>query len=275
MELHATKFTSRDQVATILLSRPERHNAWTGRMHTELRHCLEIVESDPRLRVVVIAGDPSGNAFCPGADSQALAGHADRGRYDPGTPPDLARPGYGVRPEFDADFSHFLGLETMSIAAVNGAVAGVGLALACWCDVRFAAAGSKFTTAHGKLNLPAEYGLSWLLPRIIGLGNASEILLSSRKFDAEEALRMGLVSSVTPPGKLLDHALDYAGTVVEQVSPHSLRATKRQIAIDTINLDPAESVNDAGRRLEQMMTESDYKEAARAFGSKRPPRWEA
>ena len=273
MELHVTKFTSRDQVAVILLSRPERHNAWTGRMHTELRHCLQIVDSDPGLRVVVIAGDPAGNAFCPGADGQALAGHADRGGYDPGTPPDLANPGYGVRPEFDADFSYFLGLETMSIAAINGAVAGVGLALACWCDIRFAATGAKFTTAHGKLNLPAEYGLSWLLPRLIGLGNANDLLLSSRKFDSEEALRLGLVNYVKPHGTVIDHALNYADTVVKDVSPHSLRTTKRQLAIDTINLNPADSVNDAGRRLDQMMTESDYREAARAFGSKQPPRW--
>jgi len=274
VELRTTKFTSRNQVATILLSRPERHNAWTGRMHTELRHCLQIVESDPGLRVIVIAGDPAGSTFCPGADGRALAGHAERGGYDPGTPTDLAQPGYGVRPEFDADFSYFLGLETMTIAAINGAVAGVGLALACWCDLRFAASSAKFTTAHGKLNLPAEYGLSWLLPRIVGLGNANDILLSSRTFDAEEALRMGLVNDVVPQHTVIDRALQYADSVVEQVSPHSLTATKRQIAVDTISLDPAESVSDAGRRLEQMMTENNYKEAARLFGSKHPPRWE-
>ncbi len=273
MELHTIKFSSHDQVATILLSRPERHNAWTGRMHTELRHCLQVIESDPDLRVVVIAGDPAGNAFCPGADAKALEGHADRGRYDPGTPTDLARPGYGVRTEFDADFTYFLGMETMSVAAINGAVAGVGLALACWCDIRFATEGARFTTAHGKLNLPAEYGLSWLLPRIVGLGYANDILLSSRTFDATEALRMGLVNGLQPRGSVIDHAIDYANTVATEVSPHALSATKRQIALDTINLDPSESVRDAGRRLEQMMTEDDFREAARALGSKRPPRW--
>jgi len=275
MELHATKFNSHEHVATILLSRPERHNAWTGRMHTELRHCLQIVESDPDLRVVVIAGDPAGKAFCPGADGKALASHADRGHYDAGTPDDLARPGYGVRPEFDADFSYFLGMQTMSMAAINGGVAGVGLALACWCDIRFAADGSKFTAAHGKLNLPAEYGLSWLLPRIIGLGSANDILLSSRTFDASEALRMGLVSGVHPRGSTIDHTLEYAADVVREVSPHSLTATKRQIALDTINLNPAESVGEAGRRLEEMMTEDNFKEASRAFGSKQTPRWQA
>ncbi len=275
MELHVTKLDSRDAVAVITLSRPEHRNSWTGRMHTELRHCLRTVENDPTLRVVVITGDPAGLAFCPGADIKALEGHARRGSYDPGTPPDLANPGYGVRSEFDADFSYFLGLETVSIAAINGAVAGVGLALACWCDLRFAAQGAKFTTAHGKLNLPAEFGLSWLLPRIIGLGNANDILLSSRTFAADEAQRMGLVNGVHPTDRVLTVALDYARDLVREVSPHSLRATKRQISLDTINLDPAASVRDANDRLGEMMTEDDYREAARAFGRKRRPRWGA
>ncbi len=273
MELHATKLETQDAIAVITLSRPDRHNSWTGRMHTELRHCLRTVETDPALRVVVITGDPAGLAFCPGADTKALEGHASRGSYDPGTPADLANPGYGVRAEFDADFSYFLGLETVSIAAINGAVAGAGMALACWCDLRFAAEGAKFTTAHGKLNLPAEFGLSWLLPRIIGLGNANDILLSSRTFTAQQALRMGLVNGVHPTDRVLDVALDYARCLVRDISPHSLRATKRQISVDTINLDPAASVHDANDRLGEMMTEDDYREATRAFGRKRQPSW--
>ncbi len=219
-------------------------------MHTEVRHCLERAENDASVRIVVITGDPAGRTFCPGADGKALSGHAERGGYDPGTPPDLANPGYGIRSEFDADFSYFLGLETMTIAAINGGVAGVGLALACWCDVRFAVDGAKFTTAHGRLNLPAEFGLSWLLPRLIGL-----------------------VNRVTTAGRTLDEALEYADSIVANVSPNSLRATKRQIALDTISLDPASSVNDANHRLNQMMGEDDYIEAAAAFNDKRQPKW--
>ncbi len=273
MELHTTRLDTFGEIATITLSRPDRHNSWTGRMHTELRYCLHEVENDSDVRVVVITGDPEGRTFCPGADGQALQGHADRGGYDPGTPADIANPGFGVRPEFDADFSYFLGLETVSIAAINGAVAGVGLALACWCDLRFAAAGAKFTTAHGKLNLPAEFGLSWLLPRLIGLGNANDILLSSRTFTSEEAQRMGLVNRVEPPDQVLKATLLYAGDIINDVSPHSLRATKRQIAVDTININPAASVEDSNLRLREMMVEDDYREAARAFVEKRQPRW--
>lgn len=274
MELHTIKFESLEGVAVITLSRPKRHNAWTGRMHTELRDSLQSVEDDASIRVVVITGDPAGVMFCPGADFRALDDHAQRGGYDPGTPAELANPGYGFKPEFDADFSYFLGLETVSIAAINGAAAGVGLALACWCDLRFAADDARFTTAHGHLNLPAEFGLSWLLPRIIGLGHANDLLLSSRTFTAGEALRMGLVNGLEPANQVLDAALDYARRLITDVSPHSLRATKRQIATDTINLDPAASVRDANVRLNQMMGEADYREAIKVLDSPAQPKWQ-
>lgn len=274
MELRTTRFEHIDRgIGLLTLSRPERHNAWTGRMHTEIRHLLQTAEDDPAIRVVVITGDRSGSAFCPGADSRALEGHVDRGGYDAGTPSDIATPGFGVRDEFDADFAFFLGLETVTIAAMNGAAAGAGLVLACWCDLRFAAAGAKLTAAHGRLNLPAEYGLSWLLPRLVGHGRASDLLLSSRVILAEEAERMGLVNAVFDADDVLPHALDYARRLVADVSPHALRATKRQLGVDTIRNHPAESVRDAQARLDAMTTEDDYREAIRAFLARRPANW--
>lgn len=274
MELKTTRW---ENVATgvglLTLSRPERHNAWTGRMHTEIRHLLRAAEDDNAVRVVVITGDAAGASFCPGADSQALEGHSRRGGYDPGTPADIATPGFGVRAEFDADFAFFLGLETVTIAAVNGAAAGAGLVLACWCDLRFAAAGAKLTAAHGRLNLPAEYGLSWLLPRLVGRGHASDLLLSSRVVLAEEAERIGLVNRVLPAADVLPEALAYAQRLVTEISPHSLRATKRQLAVDAVTDDPAASVRDAQTRLDAMATEDDYREAISAFLAKRPADW--
>ena len=110
-------------------------------------------------------------------------------------------PGYGVRPEFDADFAYHFGIPKPIIAAVNGPAAGVGLVLACYCDLRFAAQGAKLTTSHGRLGLPAEYGLSWLLPRLIGVTRAADLLLSSRVVLAEEAEQLGLVNRALPPGR--------------------------------------------------------------------------
>lgn len=274
MDLKTTRWESEDGVATLTLSRPRRHNAWTGRMHTELRHLLQRAESDRTVRVVVITGDPEGGAFCPGADSQALEGHVARGGYDAGTPDDIANPGYGIRQEFDADFAFFLGLETVTIAAMNGAAAGAGLALACWCDLRLVAADAKLTAAHGRLNLPAEYGLSWLLPRIVGHGRASDLLLSSRVFTGEEAHAMGLAVAALPAEQVLGEALAYARRLVSEISPDALRATKRQLAVDTVRHDPGESVRDAQQRLDVMTTEPDYREAVAAFTERRPPRWD-
>ena len=277
MELKTTRWTLGEGadagIATITLSRPDRRNSWTGRMHTELRHLLQTAEDDPAIRVVVITGDPDGRTFCPGADSKALETHVERGGYDAGTPADITTPGYGVAPAFDADFAFFFGLDIVTIAAVNGAAAGVGLALACWCDLRVATSGATWTTAHGKLNLPAEYGLSWLLPRLIGHGRAADLLLSSRRFTSDEADRMGLVT------RLVDDdchgaALDLARSLVADVSPHSLRATKRQLVVDSTHDDPGRSVRDAQARLDQMSTEDDYREAIAAFVEKRTPRWQ-
>jgi len=268
MELKVTRYEVAERIATITLDRPARLNAWTGRMHTEYRWALEQAEADPAVRVVVVTG--AGRAFCAGADSGALEGHVDKGGYDPGTPDDIARPGYGVRPEFDHDFAYHFGLTKPVIAAVNGPAAGVGLVLACYCDLRFAAVGAKLTTAHGKLHLPAEYGLSWLLPRLVGLTHANDLLLSSRTFLAEEAASLGLVNAVVPGDDLLAHTYAYATTLATTVSPGSLAETKRQIYTD-LHRDVGAAVEEAAVLLRRMMTEPAFAEGVAALTEKRPP----
>jgi len=270
MELKATEYEQDDAIAVIALNRPQRMNAWTGRMHAEYRWCLAQAEADPAVRAIVITG--RGRGFCVGGDAEALAGHVRKGGYDPGTPADLARPGYGVQPQFDASFAYHFGLSKPVLAAMNGPAAGVGLALACFADLRFAAAGAKFTTAHGKLNLPAEYGLSWLLPRMIGLTRANELLLSSRVFEAEEALAMGLVNAVWAADEVLTRTLDYARDLLRRVAPDSLRQTRWQIYRD-LHRDVAASVNHSEALLQQMMRDPDYREGVAAFVDKRDPHW--
>lgn len=270
MELKATCYEVADGIATVTLNRPARMNAWTGRMHTEYRWIIAEAQADAAVRVVIVTG--AGRAFCAGADTQALEGHVAKGGYDPGTPAELARPGYGVRPEFDAFFAWHFGLTKPVIAAINGAAAGVGFALACYADLRFAASGAKFTTAHGRLNLPAEYGLSWLLPRMIGLTRANDILLTSRKFLAEEALEMGLLNAVLPADQLMEHVRERAAELIETISPGSLASTRQQIYAD-LHRSVAESVVDSEARLERMMREPDFAEGVAALVEKRPPRW--
>ena len=271
MNLGAVRYAVDDRVATITLDRPHRLNAWTGRMHTEYRWALAEAEGHPDVRVVVVTGE--GRAFCAGADAAALDGHIAKGGYDDGIREPPAEPGYGVRHEFDHPFAFHFGLSKPTIAAVNGPAAGVGLVLACFCDLRFAAAGAKLTTAHGKLGLPAEYGLSWLLPRLIGVTRAADILLSSRVVLAEEAERIGLVNSVHPPEALLEHTYSYARDLASTVSRGSLAETKRQLYTD-LHRDVGSSVEESEALLERMVTEPDFARGVAAFRDKRPPEFE-
>lgn len=271
MELKATELSIDDRIGIITLNRPHRMNAWTGRMHTEYRWCLAELDNDPEVGAIVVTG--KGRGFCVGGDAEALTGHAKKGGYDPGTPKAMAMPGYGVDEKFEASFAYQYGLSKPILAAMNGPAAGVGLALACFADLRFAAAGAKFTTAHGKLNLPAEYGLSWLLPRMLGLTRANELLLSSRAFTAEEALQLGLVNEVLEADAVLERTLEYARILLTTVSPNSLRQTRWQIYRDlqqpvTTSVDASEAL------LNQMMKEPDYAEGVKAFLEKRSPNWQ-
>jgi enoyl-CoA hydratase/carnithine racemase len=268
MELKVVRYGVADAVATVTLDRPDRLNAWTGRMHAEYRWCLASAESDPGVRVVVVTG--AGRGFCAGADAVALSKHAEAGGYDDGLRSPPAQPGYGVRPEFDHDFAFHYGMAKPVIAAINGPAAGVGLVLACYCDLRFAAAGAKLTTSAPRLGLPAEYGLSWVLPRLVGVGHAADLLLSSRVVLAEEAATMGLVNKVLPADALLPFVYDYAGRLATEVSPASLRETKRQLYAD-LHGDVGTSVERSLELLNQMMATPDYAEGVDAYLTHRPP----
>ncbi len=272
MDLKATRYTRHGPVAVVTLARPKRRNAWTGRMHTEYRWILREADADSSVRVIVVTGDPEGNAFCAGADLTALEGHAEKGGYDPGTPQDIAEPGYGVDPAFDAAFAYHFGIGTPVIAAINGAAAGVGLVLAAFADLRFAVPGARFTSAHGRFNFPAEFGLSWILPRIVGLTHANDILLSSRVFTSDEAMSMGFLNRLVPADRLMDDVMAYAQTLAANVAPGSARETKRQIYRD-LHRDAATSVKAAEALLEAMSKTLDYREGVKAWMEKRPADW--
>jgi enoyl-CoA hydratase/carnithine racemase len=212
----------------------------------------------------------AGRGFCVGADARALEGHVARGSYDAGLTDDVATPGYGVRPEFDADFASQFGIPKPIIAAINGPAAGVGLVLACYCDLRFAVRGAKLTTSHGRLGLPAEYGLSWLLPRLLGVTRAADLLLSSRIVLAEEAEQIGLINRALPPEELLPYTYEYAGQLATEIAPTSLAVTKVQLYRD-LHGDVASSVRDAGSRMADMMRSADFAEGVAALTEKRPP----
>ena len=270
MELKSTRYDVRGEIAVIFLARPHRRNAWTGRMHSEYRFLLDKANKDRGIGAIIVSGE--GDSFCVGGDSQALQGHSARGSYDSGISSDIALPGYGIDERFDATFAYHYGLNKPIIAAINGAAAGVGLALAAFADIRFAVPKAKLTTAHGKLNLPAEYGLSWVLPRIVGLGRANDLLLTSRVFLSEEAEKIGFVNQLFSSEQLLHEAEEYARELVKNISPDSLRQTRWQIYRDQHDA-VARSVEKSEELLESMMKDEDFREGVRALVEKRSPRW--
>lgn len=274
MELKVTRYEkSPEGVATIVLSRPARRNAWTGRMHTEYRWLCAQAEDDPAVRVVLIHGDPDGGAFCVGADSDALAGHVDRGGYDPGLPLEIAAPGRNGHAFLDAHFAWQLGLRIPLVAAINGACAGVALALAAFCDVRFVAADATLATAAPKLGLPAEYGLSWMLPRLIGRMHATDLLLSGRRFRGTEAARLGFAYESADGAGAIEDARRYATVLATEVSPTSIELTKKQLADDLLRHDVGAAVRESDALLAQAMKGPDFAEGVAALRERRPPRF--
>lgn len=271
MELKVTRYAVDEHgVATVHLHRPERRNSWTARMHAEYRWIMKTLEADPAVRVAVLTG--TGNTFSVGADFKALETYVDSDGFDSRLPTEAARPGYGVRPEFDEDLVWQLGLRFPLICAVNGACAGVAMALAAFSDIRFAVTGAKVTTATAKLAMPAEYGLSWILPRLVGWTHAADLLLSGRIVLAEELESMGFFNRVYPPEEF-DEAVTAYANAIANLSPGAVTTTKRQLYDDALHTDAGRAVARSRELIGELMQAADYKEGLRALIEKRPPRF--
>lgn len=271
MELKVTRYSVDEfGVAMVYLHRPDRRNSWTARMHAEYRWIMAQLEDDPAVRVAVLTG--TGTTFSVGADSKALTTYLGADGFDTKLPTDAARPGYGVRPEFDEDLVWQLGLRFPLICAVNGACAGVALALAAFSDVRFAVSGAKVTTATAQLAMPAEYGLSWILPRLIGWTHAADLLLSGRIALSDELGEMGFFNGVYPAETFEQQVRDYARQFAG-LSPEAVRVTKRQFYDDAVHSDAGRAVARSRELIGELMQRPDYAEGVRALIERRPPQF--
>jgi len=241
-----------DGVLTLTLNRPERANAWTVEMERVLHGFLFWAAATVEVRVVVLTG--AGRTFCPGFDSADLKESAAGGRSIGEDRTRLTLPAAIPKP---------------IVCAINGACAGVGLATALACDVRFAAEDARITTAFSKRGLPAEEGLSWSLPRTIGHAAALELLLSSRVVTGAEAAAMGMVHRALPVGELLTAAASYAGEMARTCSPLAMATIKRQLYDDwTRGL--TESRNQARLLMHALRTREDFSEGVASLIEKRP-----
>jgi enoyl-CoA hydratase/carnithine racemase len=256
-----------EKIATITLNRPDRMNAWTPIMERDVRHAMEAAAADDNVRVIVLTG--AGRAFCAGADMDALKGL---------DPDDIRRaqnlPQFDMnrRPDWQARYAYYPSIPKPVIGMLNGATAGIGLVHALYCDLRFAADNTVFTTAFSRRGLIAEHGISWMLPRIVGHANALDLLMSARRVQSEEALRIGLVNRLYPPEQLREQTYAYARDLADFVSPSAIAVIKRQL-YDVPFQTLAEATIDANREMIVALRGSDFREGVASFMKKRPPRF--
>jgi enoyl-CoA hydratase/carnithine racemase len=261
-----------EPVATVTLNRPERLNAWTERMGQEIRHAVAQAENDARAVAIVLTG--AGRGFCAGADMGALGALTRGETMGSSSDADLsAAPGDPeMGPAFRGPYSYFLSVRKPLIAAVNGPCAGLGLVIALFCDLRFAAESAVFTTSFSRRGLIAEWGISWTLPRLVGPAHALDLLFSGRKVAASEAERIGLVNRVLPDAELLAAARAYVDEMAAHASPTSMQIMKREVYEHlTQPLDRAEA--DALRLTLESFQRPDFAEGVQSFLEKRPPRF--
>jgi enoyl-CoA hydratase/carnithine racemase len=256
-----------DPVATITFDRPHALNAWTSSMDAQMKDALGRAAADPKVVGIVITG--AGRAFCAGADMNLLSTLSSGGE---GTEEAVeARTAWGAGDDdFGGRFPYVMTIDKPVIAAVNGAVAGMAFPFALCCDLRFAAPEALFVTAFAQRGLIAEWGLAWLLPRLVGPSVALDLLFSSRRVTGEEALRIGLVDRLVPGNELLATCRDYVEHLARSCSPTSMAVMKRQVYEQFHRgLGPAE------RESQRLMIESfarpDFREGVDSFVEKRPP----
>lgn len=266
MSYQQVLYEVRDAIATVTLNRPERHNAWTDVMAGELYDAMRAAAADRQVRVIVLAA--AGKAFSVGADVDALA-HLDPESLVTKLPRAFDM---RVRGDYQTRCAYPAAVPKPVMAMHRGVTAGIALLHALFCDVRFAAEDAVFTTAFARIGLSAEYGAAWILPRIVGHANALDMLLSGRRVDAREALRIGLVNQVHPTEKLAESTYAYAREIAERASPRSTRAIKHQVweaPFQTL----AEAVSSAAEDMLEAVRSADFREGLAAFREKRPPRF--
>jgi enoyl-CoA hydratase/carnithine racemase len=260
-----------DPVATITLNRPHALNAWTDRMDLEVRHAVAAAEADPRVVGIVITG--AGRGFCAGADMNRLSAVSAGNFVAETLPDDLASdPG---DPSFGDDLhlgthTYLLSVPKPVIAAINGPVAGMAVPIVLACDLRFMAEDAVLLTAFAQRGLVAEWGISWLLPKLVGPAVALDLLFSSRKINGVEAAALRLVNAALPREQVLTHAQQYVRDLAATSSPTSMAIMKRQV-YQQLHAGMLEAEREARKLMLESFGRPDFNEGVSSFVERRPP----
>ncbi|MBN2028228.1 MAG: enoyl-CoA hydratase/isomerase family protein [Actinobacteria bacterium] len=261
MEYREILVEKAEHIATITLNRPEKLNTYTMTMGAELLAALEECDNDPDIRVMVLTG--AGKAFCAGMDMSG----------DTSTPPEAGE-GDGGMPEAAAStVKAIFSLRKPVIVAYNGAAVGMGVTMTLPFDIRIAAEGARLGMVFVRRGLIPELASPWLLPRIVGISRAAELMYTGRMLSAREALDFGLVSRVVPDDDLMPAAMELAREIAVNCSPINVALTKRML-YDFLAESDVEKVEKANHELlAWTMTQPDVVEGVMAYMQKRPPDW--
>ena len=254
------EFSIDDPVAVIRLNRPARLNAFTSHTLREIRSAVDEAAADRGVVGIVITG--TGRGFCAGLDAAELTRVTSSGEAPAPTPQDQV-PGL---------FTYLLETPKPVIAAINGVAAGGGLILALMSDLRFASSEASLTTVFLKRGLVAEHGSTWLLPRLVGLGRALDLLWLSDRISAGKARELGLVDRVFEPDDLLQGACDYVRRLAKTSPPTAIAATKR-LVYRHVGTGYATALREAELVQNEFVQAPDAAEGARAFVEKRAPKF--
>ncbi len=262
-----------DPVATITLNRPWALNAWTDLMGAEMRHAVAQAEANPRVVGIVLTG--AGRGFCAGADMKRLSA-VSAGNYEAdGGGGDLAAnpgdPAFGDDLH-DGTYTYLMSVPKPVIAAINGPIAGMAVPIALACDIRFMAQDAVLMTAFSQRGLVAEWGTSWMLPRLVGTAVALDLLFSSRKITGTEAAAMGLVNAALPTDQVLAHAQQYVRDLAATSSPASMAIMKRQV-YQQLHAGLLAAEREAHALMLESFGRPDFREGVQSYLDKRPPQF--
>lgn len=268
-----------EPAALITLNRPDSMNAWTPQMDREIRDAMSRAEQDRAVVAIVVTG--AGRAFCAGADMNNLKSLASGAPLEAGSTGepmsgDLRGPG-GDFPggdfaggDFDGRFPYLMALDKPIIAAVNGPVAGMAYPFALCCDLRVVTPNALFVTSFAERGLIAEWGLSWLLPRLVGPSVALDLLFSSRRVDGEEAFRLGLANYLVDAEDLLSFCGNYVTHLSQSCSPTSIAVMKRQV-YEQLHAGLGRAESEAMHLMVESFGRPDFAEGVKSFIEKRSP----
>jgi enoyl-CoA hydratase/carnithine racemase len=257
--------TLEDRVAVVTLNRPEARNALSDELTVALRRAIAWAGQAPEVGAVLLTG--AGGAFCSGGDVKAMG----RRNAGPADQPALETQYQQMRARHHEIAGALRSLRKPSVAALPGAAAGAGMAIALSCDLRLAAASAFLSTAYARIGLSGDYGIAWLLTRVVGPGRARRLMLTAERVPADRALEIGLVDEVFADDRLAVEALAFTSQLAN--GPQAAYAYIKANLDEALTIDHATAIDREADRLLKARTTSDHKEAVRAFAEKREPRF--